>query len=191
MKLRRGFKREAEAYAEEFRAELNLEADGPLCPFQLAAHLEIPVVALSQLPGLPAEYLRYCRTVGQSVFSATTINDGTFKMIVHNDFHHPHRQNSNVTHELAHILLGHPPKPPLIENTCRNFEPMLEREASELGFTLLIPKRAALRIVESGMGTDAASNTYGVSRTLLFYRIRITDAKRWADNRRRKYRAAV
>jgi Zn-dependent peptidase ImmA (M78 family) len=191
MRLRWGFKTEAEEYAEEFRTELELAIDGPLCPFRLASHLEIPVLSLSQLPDLPQKQLEYIQGTGQSEFSATTVNEGTYRLIVHNDSHHPYRQNSNVMHEIAHILLGHPPRPPVAGDGCRQFDPVLEKEANELGFALLIPKRAALRIIESRMGMELACATYGVSAQLLRYRISITNAKGWADNRRRKFHPAA
>lgn len=184
MKLRRGFKTEAEEYAEEFRVEMSLPIDGPLCPFQLAEYLAIPVVKLSELPDLPPACLDRCFS-GQSEFSATTVNDGPYRMIVHNDSHHPHRQNSNVMHEIAHVLLGHPSRPPLTGDGCRHFDSMMEREANELGFTLLVPKRAALRVVETRIPTTAACMVYGVSPQLLNYRISITDVRGWAANRRR------
>jgi len=190
MKLRRGFKTEAEEYAEEFRLELSLPVDGALCPFQLATHLEVPVVGVSDLPDLPPFCSAWCFVEGQSEFSATTVNDGSFRMIVHNDSHNPYRQNSNVMHEIAHILLGHPPRPPVAGDGCRHFDPVMEREANELGFALLVPKRAALRIVETRMPTQLACATYGVSHQLLTYRIRITDVRRWAVNRRRYFPAA-
>ncbi len=185
MKLRRGFKKEAEEYAEEFRRELHIPATGPLCPFRLAEHLEIPVVGLTTLSDLEPSHLKHAVGEGQSIFSATTVVDGCYCMIIHNDSHHPFRQNSNVMHEIAHILLGHPPRPPLVGDSCRNFDTTSEREANELGFTLLIPKRAALRVVESRMPIDEACEYYGVSAKLLRYRIDVTDVKRWASNRRK------
>src|SRR4029077_3030660 len=103
---RRGFKTEAEEYAEEFRSELSLPVDGALCPFQLATYLEVPVVGVSELPDLAPSCLAWCSNGGQSEFSATTVNDGSFRLVVHNDSHGPYRQNSNVMHEIAHILLG-------------------------------------------------------------------------------------
>jgi Zn-dependent peptidase ImmA (M78 family) len=190
MKLRRGFRKEAEEYAEEFRTELDLDVSGPLCPFKLAQHLEIPVVSLSNLEGLNSVHLDYVQNDSQNTFSATTVAEDSFKLIVHNDFHHPFRQNSNLMHELAHILLGHPPRPPLAHDKCRNFDAQSEYEANQLGFTLLIPKVAALRIIESGMGPAAARQLYGVSSAVLQHRLSITDVKRWADHRRRLRRAA-
>jgi Zn-dependent peptidase ImmA (M78 family) len=143
------------------------------------------VVSLSALKELGSVHLAYVRDDPHVTFSATTVAEGSFKLIVHNDFHHPFRQNSNVMHEIAHILLGHPPRPPLAGDKCRNFDAQSEYEANQLGFILLIPKLAALRIVESGMGNVAASQMYGVSSSVLIHRLNITDAKGWADNRRR------
>lgn len=187
MKLRRGFRKEAEAYAQEFRAELNISLDGPLSPFALAAHLEVPIVKLSELPGLEARFVHGASAAG---FSATTVVEGTHKTIIHNDTQHPYRQNSNLMHEIAHILLGHPPRPPMTDDGCRNFDSISENEANELGFTLLVPGRAALRIVELKIPLESACVEYGVSNSLLTYRIRITNAQGWARNRRRMFKAA-
>ena len=185
MKVRRGFRTEAEGYASEFRAELGIATDGALCPFRLAALLEVPVVPLSELNGFDCSAGGYAE---EEAFSATTVADGTYKMIFHNDGHHPHRQNSNIMHEIAHILLGHPAHPPLTEDRCRNFNTTFETEAKELGFTLLVSKPAALKIVESGITMAQASILYGASRALIEYRIRITDARGWAHNRRQRQR---
>jgi Zn-dependent peptidase ImmA (M78 family) len=190
MKLRRGFRKEAEEYAEEFRNELALEVDGPLCPFKLAEHLEIPIVPLSKLDDLDESHLDYIRHKDTSLFSATTVAEGTFKLVVHNDNHSASRQNSNIMHELSHILLGHPLRPPLAEDGCRNFDRVSETEANQLGFTLLVPRKAALRIIESGMGMMKACQIYGVSNSLLRARINISGVKGWADNRRKNRLAA-
>jgi Zn-dependent peptidase ImmA (M78 family) len=186
MKLRRGFKKEAEEYAIEYRQELSIATDGALCPFRLAASLEIPVVPLSHLSGFEPSAVDY--RVGETEFFAATVHDGTFKMIVHNDTCHPNRQRSDVMHEISHIALGHPPHPPLTEGGCRNFSPALEYEAKELSCALLIPKTAAKRIVSTGMSLREASMIYGASADLIEYRIRITDARRWYQNSRRASR---
>ena len=181
MKLRRGFKTEAEQYASEFRAELRLATDGPLCPFQLAAWLEIPVVPLSKLDGFDAANPNY--HPGETQFHAATLARGTHKTIFHNDSKHPNRQRSNVMHEIAHILLGHPAHPPLMEDGCRNFDSLLEHEAKELSFALRVSKPAARKIIATHMTLSQASVIYGTSTELIEYRIRITDARGWFVNR--------
>ena len=49
MGLRRGFKTEATGLAKEIRGELGLGPFDRLDPHELARHLEIPVLALSEL----------------------------------------------------------------------------------------------------------------------------------------------
>jgi Zn-dependent peptidase ImmA (M78 family) len=73
---------------------------------------------------------------------------------------------------------------------CRNFDSVSEKEANELGFMLLIPRWAALRIVEMRIPLESACIEYGVSSSLLNYRIRITNAPGWARNRGRRFSAA-
>ena len=185
-KLRRGFRKEAEEYALEFREELGLDGHATLDPFRLADHLGIPVHALSEYPTIPDDTKRYFKGAGSSIFSATTLVDGIYNEIIHNDFQHPNRQHSNITHELAHIILGHPPKLSILNGSCRDFDPSLEQEANELGCTLLVPKTAALYAIEGFSSLRDAAAYYGVSQDLLKYRIRITNAKVWAKNRRKR-----
>lgn len=185
-KLRRGFRKEAEEYSEEFREELGLEAHDPLDPRKLADHLEVPIHDLSAHPSIPDEVKTHFRGAGNSDFSATTIANGNYREIIHNDFQHPNRQASNIIHELSHIILGHPPRPPMNDNGHRSFDDKIEKEASELGFTLLIPKIAALYAIEAFRDLKSACEFYGVSLSLLQYRIRITNAHGWAENRARK-----
>jgi Zn-dependent peptidase ImmA (M78 family) len=188
--LRRGFRKEAEEYAEEFRAELGLEPHSPLSALGLAAMLEIPVTALSEHPTIPVEIKAFFQGRGNSRFSATSLAKGCYREILHNDYQHPNRQNSNIMHELAHIILGHPPHSPMLDDGCRNFDPIAEQEANQLGFTMLIPKPAALFAVEAFRTRADAANYFGVSLPLLQHRIQITDAINWARNRARRHLGA-
>ncbi len=175
--LRRGFKTEAEEYALEFRAELGLEDDAPLCPRRLAEHLAIPVYPLSFLrltaPGAVALLLGPER----SVFSAFTVFDGSRRIIIYNDAHSPSRQVSDIAHELAHGVLGHPPCPPLSDEGCRNFNPRLEAEAEWLGPALLVSRPAALRIAWRGLTVAQAALEYGVSEAVIQMRLNLTGAR--------------
>jgi hypothetical protein len=186
-KLRRGFVKESEEYAVEFRQELGLDEHVPLCPYVLAGHLEIPVAAISTHPTIPADVKHHLAGRGKSSFSALTLADGSYREILHNDYQHPNRRASSIMHEIAHIVLGHPPKPPFLGDACRSFDPIMEREANELGFTILVPKPAALFAIESFQDRNAAASHYGVSLKLLNYRIRKTNAEGWSYNRRRAF----
>jgi len=118
MGYRRGFKTDAEKIAGDTRRELGIGALDPLDPVVLAESLGVPVLALSELATEAPEVL-YLLNVEPSAFSATTVFDGNRRIIVHNDGHVPVRRNSNITHEIAHALLFHEPKPALDHRGCR------------------------------------------------------------------------
>lgn len=176
--LRRGFKTEAHAHAREVRAELGLDADAPLDPWRLAAHLEIPILRLVELRHVAAAEVRYLRSVESGAFSAATIFRGRARVIVHNDGHAPTRQASDIAHELAHALLCHAPRPALDILGCRDWDDEVEKEADWLGPALLVSEEAAVEIVRRGLALDAAALEYGVSVKLLRFRINVTGAQR-------------
>src|SRR5437763_12491314 len=103
----------------------------------------------------------------RSAFSAATVFHGSRRTIVYNDANTPGRQANDIIHELAHGILGHPPRPPLSEAGCRNFDPLMEHEAEFLGATLLVPKPAALRILWRSMSLTQAALEYGVSEGVI------------------------
>lgn len=183
--LRRGFLKEANEYALEYRSELNLQAFDPLCPFRLAEHLAIPVTELSSVNGMPPEIVQYFHGEGMREFSAITLQSDGPKQIIYNDGCHPNRQISSVAHEIAHIVLGHPLHPPMDGSGCRNFDPVLENEANEFAYAILITPEAALNAVENFVSIEDAAQHYGVSVQLLQHRIGKTNARRWAQNRQR------
>nr|WP_255714102.1 ImmA/IrrE family metallo-endopeptidase [Pelagibacterium xiamenense] len=157
----------------------------------LAEHLEIPVRPLSTHDGVPDEIKTFWQTNGEDTFSGVTINDGTYKEIVYNDFHHPRRQNSDIAHELAHIVLGHTLTAPIKANGERDYDRAIEEEAKWLGATLLLPKKALIHVILNGMPIEAVRDEYGVSESLYRFRAQVTDAFRAAKNTRRKYGTAA
>ncbi|MBL4751506.1 MAG: ImmA/IrrE family metallo-endopeptidase [Amylibacter sp.] len=176
-KLRRGFIKEAEEYAEEFRLEMGLSKVAPIFAENLAEHLGVPVLKLSTHPKISDEVKEFWANNEEDVFSALTMPDGAYREILHNDGHHPNRQNSNIAHELAHIILGHSMTAPISDKGKRNYDKEIEEEAKVLSMTLLIPKVVAVCIVEQGLNLDQASLHYRVSKPLLNYRIGKTDAR--------------
>ena len=110
MALRRGFKSEANWYASSLRKELDIASHLPLCPWHLARHLGFPVFPLNDYRTAAPEAVAYLRTLnGQKDFSAVTLAAGQERFIVHNDAHERKRQAADISHELAHGLLLHPP----------------------------------------------------------------------------------
>lgn len=178
MKLRWGFKAESNWYAREFRKELSLGVADPLCPWKLAKLLEIPVFRLSDLGTDSREYRYLAHGSGREFFSAVTIFHEKHRVILHNDGNHPVRQASDISHELAHGILNHPPMPPFNDKGERTYNRELEDEASWLGPALLVSEEAAVKIVRSGMPIPIAAKEYKVSEKLLKMRINVTGAKR-------------
>lgn len=172
--LRRGFVKEAEAIAVELRAELRLSVHDRLDCRQLAAHLDVEIAPLSTFDCAGAAY--FLSDAGTDDFSAMTIQIRTRRHIVLNDRHSPVRQASSLAHELGHIILGHQHVPPLTGDGTREFDAVIEDEASRLGGALLVPKDAAITIARSAIDNYAHAERLGVSVQLLQYRLRLSGA---------------
>jgi IrrE N-terminal-like domain len=176
MALRRGFKTEANALGAEIRRELDLLALDRLDTLLLAAHLEIPVIPLSEmLSDVPS--VAHLLHIEPEAFSAVTVFAGPRRTIVHNDSHSTGRQSSNVAHEEAHGLLLHPPTPALDQRGCRLWDQDVEDEANWLAGVLLVPEDAALAVARGWMTDEAAALHFGVSEQMLNYRLNITGAR--------------
>jgi Zn-dependent peptidase ImmA (M78 family) len=176
--LRRGFKTEANDIAREIRGELGLRDIEPLDPWKLAAALEIELVPLRSFREDARRAHRLFRVIDLKTFSAVTVFNGTERMIVYNDAHSRGRQASDITHELAHALLQHPPAPALDHRGCRNWDPALEEEADWLAGVLLITEVAALSIVQHGLSLEQAAVRYSVSKQMVQFRVNMTGARR-------------
>jgi Zn-dependent peptidase ImmA (M78 family) len=177
MGFRRGFKTEANGLTAEVRAELGLSLFDALDPHALAVWLEIPIIRLSEFVE-EAPAVRHLLEVEQEVFSAVTVFAGSKRTIVHNDAHAPVRQTSNLTHELAHGLLLHPPTPALDNTGCRHWNQDIEDEASWLGGSLLVPEAATIAIAKGRWTQSAAARHFGVSEVMIRFRLNSTGAVR-------------
>ena len=186
-KFRYGFKKECEDYAIEFREELRLAPHDPLCPLNLANHLGVPVFGIKDNKAIDPQVIQHWKKCSEGGFSGLVIKDGTRKEVHHNDFHHPRRQNSNISHELAHIILGHDLDIPIQANGERAYDRLVEDEAKWLGATLLLPKSATVHIVKNGITPEEIEDVYGVSKSLYQFRLQVTDTMRLIKNLRRKY----
>ena len=178
VKLRRGFKSEAEAYACEFRQELKLLASAPLDMFVLARHLEIPVIALSNLQdAMSATSYQLLTKPEKKPFSAVTLFRGRHRSIIYNDSNSPARQQSDLAHELAHAILDHPPSSLTNESGGRHYNKELEEEAACLSGVLLVPLSAAMWILKSGKTLESLSDQYNISTAMLRMRTNKSGAR--------------
>jgi Zn-dependent peptidase ImmA (M78 family) len=181
MKLRWGFKAEANTIARNIRRELRLSAPDPLDPWQLAAHLDIPVVNLSSMKAEVEHAVLQFTWKDPEAFSAVTVFCGYKRLIVVNDVHSRGRQASNIAHELAHSLLWHDPEPVVDGHGVREGNAEQEEEAQWLAGALLISEEAALSIVRRGLSLEAAADLYGTSVDMVRGRINVTGARKRAE----------
>lgn len=178
-KLRRGFKAEADRYAEEFREELGIRSSHPLDMFLLAGHLAIPTLALSQLQGEVSDLNYQCLTnETKKQFFAVTLFVGSRRHIVFNDNVAPTRQQSDMAHELSHAILGHPASELTDSSGGRHYNRTLEAEAACLSGVLLVPKAAAIAVVASNKHPLVAANEFNISLQMMTMRLNQSGAKR-------------
>lgn len=180
-KYRRGFKAESNRTARELRVEMNILPEQPLCPWELATHLAVPVLKFTELPDCPEKHYLMCGK-GKKEFSATVCYEGIRAFIVNNDVHDTKRQASNVAHELAHILLRHPPAPPFDEEGKRDFLAEIEDEAEWLGPALLVSEDAAMysyKLIQSKAHTlTSLSDEWKITEDVLRMRMNLVGARK-------------
>jgi hypothetical protein len=105
--MRRGFKTWAEKQAVIRREELGLRPEAPLPARTLAEHSEVLIAAPEDIPGMTELLLhQLLRTDPQSWSAATVATNGCI-LIIHNTSHTPNRQESDLMHEMAHLLCCH------------------------------------------------------------------------------------
>jgi Zn-dependent peptidase ImmA (M78 family) len=174
IKLRHGFKTEAETHAVELRREMDIAPDGFLCPWALAEHLDIKTYALSKYRHLEPQAIDYLLKLAADGFSAVTLFSGRHgckRIILFNDGNAKTRQAADLAHEISHAILGHSP------HLMFEDDPEAEEEAKWMGPCLLIPKPVALRVVRSGRSEPVAAIEFGVSAQLLRMRLNASGAR--------------
>lgn len=173
MTFKRGFKAEANRIAVRVRERMGLAAYDPIQPVEVCRFFDIELIRLSQLECDCSSFLHSDR----SAFSAMIVPCGFRTAIVHNDSHHPYRQNSNICHELAHCFLGHKHTPPLTVDGDRVRDGGIEAEANFLAGALLLTNEGAFHVLKNRL-LSMAQYRYGISSQMLEYRLRISGARK-------------
>lgn len=182
IKFRRGFKKWVDEKALDIRKQLGKSNYAPICAFDLCKLLRIPVYTPRDIQGLSSQYIDNLLNDGSSHWSAVTIPIKKNEyIIIHNPIHTPARQQSNLMHEIAHILCGHcligSKKIAGLPECLRDFNEDQENEADWLGGCLLLPRPALLFCLQRGMSVEAIASRYNCSVEMAKYRINITGAK--------------
>lgn len=176
--LERGFKARAERTSAGLRGELGLSPYEQLNPHQLAAYLEVKVLTPLEVPGMTKDLIDQLLTVDPWGWSAVTIAQGDSALIIFNPRHSAGRQASDITHELAHIILGHQPATMIMSPdgnlVMRSYDQKQEDEANWLAWAILLPREALLSMKRKKVTVVDIATAFGVTETLVQYRLRIT-----------------
>lgn len=160
-----------EDIATQVRYRMDLRAYSPLPAFDLAEHLDIEVCAPREIEGASEESIRHLEVAEN--WSAIVMVPPPNPSILYNPSHALTRRESDVMHEIAHLLLNHSLSTILWIDGIpqRTHEPVKETEAAYLGGTLLIPRRAIWWCQQQGLELEKIANQYGGSIDLARWRI--------------------
>jgi Zn-dependent peptidase ImmA (M78 family) len=160
------------------RRELGLGPSDPLSPSALAHYLEVLLWTPHEVPGLPQEIVNQLLNVDPNGWSATTVVQEPTTIVIYNPRHSPGRQASDIVHELAHVILGHEPAKLIMSHdgsfAMRSYDQKHEDEANWLAWALLLPRDGILVCKRRKMSALQTATHFGVTETLVNFRIRMT-----------------
>jgi Zn-dependent peptidase ImmA (M78 family) len=161
----------AELLALRWRAKLGLSERERLDPYELVEEMEeVAVMRMADVRGFSADHLAELHAPDSRALSAITVVRGERKLIVINESHTTERQINSLTHELAHLLLAHPPSSAFDALGNRLFPKLMEDEADWLAACLLVPADAIEVSLREHGSQHAAAAHFGVSIELMRWR---------------------
>lgn len=176
--MRRGFKADAERLAASVRKEMGKRPFAHVDAVELARHAGAEVRCADELTSLAK--LEHLDELQPGAFSACTFSIGERHVVVYNPFATAGRTQSDIAHEVAHLLLKHSVKS--VETiggvsffTCDADE---EQEANWLAGCLLLPRPLLLHAAKRGMDCAAIAEAYNVSEAMAAFRLRTTGVER-------------
>lgn len=177
--LRRGFKAHAERQANALRGALSLSISVPLLSTTLAKHLKVIVKSADCIPHIPIELrqqLWEADHIGWSAFTISNMNNGRF--VFYNPKHSRGRHESDVMHEISHLLCDHQPSQFVTFEGCsfslRTCDPEQEEEADWLSGCLKLPRQSLLWAVQQGMNNQQIADHFVSSLEMVQFRRNVT-----------------
>lgn len=178
--LKRGFKANAERLARQYREVLHIHPCAALCAFKLAEYLQVPLCKSAEFLNLPDEIATLSAASGIDCgWSALTMvaKSGT-RIILYNEYHSEARQQSDIMHELAHVICKHERQQKEydfeIPFGMREFDEVQEEEAICLGSTLQLPSPALLWAKKRNMTHIEIATHFNASQDMVKYRLNMT-----------------
>ena len=202
-KLRRGFIGEAEALAKSHREALGLTVKQACPARRLARRLGLSVVSTAAIaPALstalsaayadylgcpPDEAVAALQRDGEGFF-AFYAEVGGHKMVFYNPACDPTRQESDLMHEIAHVICGHEGQAITFGDdfALREHNPIHEEEAGKLGSILQIPEDGLFWHLVDGRTDCEIAAIYGASPRMVQWRRATSGAESRAEAYRRK-----
>lgn len=190
MAFKRGFKSWCENASKGFRRDLRQELVTALDPRKVADHLGIRLFTVREiqaLGGLDDKHADQLLEHDSSSWSAVTLILPETRMVIINSTHSIVRQNSDIMHELSHLILKHSPS--RVDTTEAGFmildtyDKNLEEESDWLSGSLLVPRDALLEVLSQGRSTAEAAAFFQVSVPMLEMRRRLTGVNNQLSSR--------
>ncbi|MDX1993584.1 MAG: ImmA/IrrE family metallo-endopeptidase [bacterium] len=174
MKLEAAFRRRCEAIAVEQRYELKKQPFDPLPAEELLIKMKGEARPPNQFATMPPEHVAHLLQANDWSAGIVWLQP---LLIVYHPAHSSARHQSNLMHELAHVLLKHPmvgfdPKTGL---PLRN--PRCEAEAVYLGGCLQIPRLGLQWAAGRGYSATQVAAHFGASEAMVAFRSNMTGVK--------------
>lgn len=186
--MRRGFKAWCERTAKDYRQTLGVAPAEALDPRVLASHLGVLVATPEDIPTLSEAAKRQLLEVDAGSWSAVTIADGNARLVILNSAHSAARQNSDLAHELAHLILNHTTDEAHLSREGLLFRGTFDREqedeANWLGGCLLVPRDGLLKARLRTADVGALAAQFRVSSDMITWRLQTTGVLRQVGWRR-------
>jgi hypothetical protein len=179
--VKRGFKSWADKKSLEVRKGIGLRSNDTLDCLLLSENLGIPIITLSDLNdlGFPREHFLRLRSQ-DSDFFACMVQTPVGLILINNHNTSQKRSNSNIVHELSHVLCGHKflTTIPINGSILREFDKDCEDEANWLAGCLLLPRDGLVWACRKGLTISQISQHFNASETMTKWRYNVTGVSR-------------
>lgn len=181
-----GFKTKAENLSIKYREELKRSKFDPLDAFTLAEHLDIPIFTVDEAFEGNEDHPSYSHMNDTAKFNALWMpNEDGERIVIHNSNHSAKRQQSNLMHELAHIILNHT-IPEDIAKVCmlynlHYYNKKQEAEAKFLGACLQLTKPSILWARKENWSFQKVSDHYSASVEMVTFRFNTIGIRQTAN----------
>ena len=174
MKLEAAFKRRCEAISIDQRYDLNKQPFDPLPAEELLAKLKGEARSPDQMPNMSQESI--ARLLNNHDWSAGIIRLCPL-LIIYHPAHSLTRRQSNLMHEMAHILLKHPMVGFDSETGLPKRDTRFETEATYLGGCLQLPRLGLQWAAQQSYTVTQVATHFGASPDMVHFRSNMTRIK--------------